>query len=341
MNRQSSLLTRTMTRRRVLAAGAAAASASLLPQAARADDKWPSKPIRFVAAQAPGASTDGTARAFADYLSSRLGVPIVVENKPGAGGMIAAETVANSAPDGYTFLVTLHSQLAQAPVLLKKPPINPDTDLVPIGAISTGRGVMVARKDLPARDFGEVIELARKKPVTVGNYSIGSGWQLMMAEVAKQTGAEFTILNYRGTGLMVGDLAGGQIDIGAGSLAGFGPLIESGAMRPMLIVSGGGRTPRYPELKIWEDFGLQGEAFTALQESNMLLGPAGLPQPIIDRLSALYVEAVDKSARVQALRHTLVADDKPLVGEELQAYIKSVWPVYRKLSTELGLAGTI
>src|SRR5690606_29680271 len=149
-------------RRRLLGASAAAASASLLPRVAFAD-KWPSKPIRFIAAQAPGASTDGTARSFADYFATHLGVPVVVENRPGAAGMIAADLVAKSPPDGYTFLVTLHSQLAQAPVLLKKPPLNPDTDLVPIGEISTGRGVMVARKDLPARDFKEVIELARKQ----------------------------------------------------------------------------------------------------------------------------------------------------------------------------------
>jgi tripartite-type tricarboxylate transporter receptor subunit TctC len=139
---------------------------------------------------------------------------------------------------------------------------------------------------------------------------------------------------------MVSDIAGGQIDIGAGSLAGFGPMIQSGGVRALMIISGG-TTPRYPDLKTWDHYGLRGDAFTALQECNMLLGPAGLPQPIVDRLSKLYLEAVEKSARVQALRHTLVADDKPLVGKELQDYIKRVWPVYRRLSTELGLAGTI
>jgi len=326
-------------RRQMLAAGAVAASASLMPRKSFAD-KWPSKPIRFVCAQAPGASTDGTARAFADYLSTHLGVAIAVENKPGGAGMIAAESVARSAPDGYTFLVTLHSQLAQAPVLLKKPPINPDTELLPIGEISTGRGVMVARKDLPARNFPELIEMAKRQPITVGNYSIGSGWQLLMAEVARQTGAKFNIVNYRGTGLMTPDLIGGQIDIGAGSMAGFGNLIERGSVRALMFISGG-KSPRYPDLLTWEDFGFRGEVFSALVECNMLLAPAGLPRPIADRMSSLYVEAVEKSARVRALRHTLVADDRPLVGKELQAFIKSSWPIYRKLSVELGLAGTL
>jgi tripartite-type tricarboxylate transporter receptor subunit TctC len=303
-------------------------------------NKWPSKPIRFVCAQAPGASTDGTARAFADYMSTHLGVAIAVENKPGGAGMIAAESVARSAPDGYTFLITLHSQLAQAPVLLKKPPINPDTELLPIGEISTGRGVMVARKDLPARTFPEVIEMSKKQPVSVGNYSIGSGWQLLMAEVARQTGAKFNMVNYRGTGLMVPDLLGSQIDIGAGSMAGLGNVIERGGVKALMFISGG-KSPRYPDLVTWDDLGFKGEAFTALNECNMMLAPAGLPKPIADRMAALFLEAVDKSARVRALRHTLVADDRPLVGKELQDFIKMSWPVYRRLSTELGLAGTL
>lgn len=230
----------TSRRRQVLGAAAAGVAGAIAPAIVRAD-KWPSKPIRFVCAQAPGASTDATARTFADYFSTHLGVPVNVENKPGGAGMIAAETVARAAPDGYTFLVTLHSQLAQAPVLLKKPPINPDTELLPIGEISTGRGVMVSRKDLPAKTLPEIIELAKKQPVSVGNYSIGSGWQLLMAEVARQTGAKFNIVNYRGTGLMVPDLIGSQIDVGAGSMAGFGNIIERGSLKAVMFISGASR----------------------------------------------------------------------------------------------------
>lgn len=327
------------TRRQLITGGAAAVCATFLPSVSRAD-KWPSKPIRFVCAQAPGASTDGTARSFADYFSTHLGVPVTVENKPGGAGMIAAETVARSAPDGYTFLVTLHSQLAQAPVMLKKPPINPDTDLTPIGKISTGRGIMVGRKDLPGKSFLDIVESAKTKPISVGNYSIGSGWHLLMSEVGRQTGAKFDIVNYRGTGLMLPDLVGGSIDIGAGSFAGFAKVIEAGAVRPILIISEG-KTPRYPDLLTWDDLGFKGEVFTDLSECNMLLGPAKLPQPIVERLSTLYVEAVDKSARVKALRHLLIADDKPLVGKELRDYIGRSWPLYRKMSRELGLSGTL
>ena len=170
-------------RRRVLAAAAGALAAGLAPSVARAQ-AWPSRPIRIIAAQAPGSSNDATARAFAEWFSTRLGVPVVVENKPGGAGMIAAETVARSAPDGHTFLLTLHSQLAQAPVLLKKPPIDTSKDLLPIAAMSTGTSPAVVYKDFPAKSLKELVEVSKKRPVTVGNYSIGSGWQIMMTEFA-------------------------------------------------------------------------------------------------------------------------------------------------------------
>src|SRR3990167_1922563 len=153
-------------RRQLLAATAGAFVSALLPRAARAAT-WPSRSITLISAQAPGASTDGTARAFAEYFTQQLGVPVLVENRPGGVGTIASSAVARSAPDGYVFLVTLHSQLAQSTVLLKHPPIDPSKDLVPIASISTGVGTMVVTKNLPVNNLKELIELARKRPVTV------------------------------------------------------------------------------------------------------------------------------------------------------------------------------
>lgn len=119
-------------------------------------------------------------------------------------------------------MLTLHSQPAQAPALLKRMPLNPDTDLVPIAALGVGPVPGVVHKDFPAKSIQEVIEYAKKKPVNVGNYAVGSGWQLMLDQLAKDTGAQFNVLNYKGTGAMLMDLYGGQIDMGAGSLAGIG-----------------------------------------------------------------------------------------------------------------------
>ncbi len=328
------------SRRILLTTGITVAASSLFPLSAMAKE-WPSRPITFVAGQAPGSSNDQTARTFSDFMSPILGVPIVVENRAGGGGMIAATQVARSAPDGYTFLIVLHSQMAQASVLYKKPAIDPDKDLIPVASIGTGRGVMVSNKSFPAQNFSEMVELSRKRPITVGNYSIGSGWQLMMAEVAKRTGGNFTIINYKGTGAMIADLVGGHIDIGAGSLAGLGPLISRGDAKAMVIISGGGRTEHLPGIPTWSDVGMTGDAFTSLSESNMLFAPKGTPEAVIKRIGELWHRAVKESARVRALRDTLVADDEPLIGKEIRDYVKNTWPIYRKLSIELGLAGTL
>lgn len=322
-------------RRRLLAVGTGVIAATLLPGAARAQ-AWPSKPIRIIAAQAPGSSNDGTARAFADYFSTQLGVPVVVENKPGGIGMIAADAVARSTPDGYTFLLTLHSQLAQATVLLKKPPIDPSRDLVPIASISTGVAPMVVKKDLPVKNLKELIELARTRPVSVGNYGLGSGWQLMVIQMAKQTGAQFDIVNYKGTGPMLMDLVSGQIDVGAGSLAGLGGSIQNGSIRPIAIISGE-RSSKLPGIPTLVDQGMTGPAFKDLVECNMLLGPAGTPKPIVERLAQLVHESVTKSARVKVIRDQLGAEDVPLTGEALQKFIARTWPTYRAMTQELGL----
>ena len=320
-------------RRRILAAGAGALAAGLAPSALRAQ-AWPSRPIRLVAAQAPGSSNDATARAWAEYLSTRLNTSVVVENKPGAAGMIAAEMVARSAPDGHTFLVTLHSQLAQAPVLLKKPPIDTSKDLVPIAMMSTGTSPAVVKKDLPVNNLKELVELARKRPVTVGNYSIGSGWQMMVSSMAKDTGAQFDIIHYKGTGPMMVDLMSGQIDMGAGSLAGIGPAIQRGAVRPVALISGR-QTDRLPGVQTLAEQGFVGPAYQNLQECNMMLGPAGTSPDVVERLGALIAESGTRSDKVRNVLDTLVVNEPMLTGAALRAFIDRTWPVYQAMTREL------
>lgn len=325
-----------LPRRQLLSAGAGLLASSLLPAQAQSS-AWPSKTIRIIAAQAPGSSNDASARAFAEYFSQKLGVTVVVENKPGGVGMIAAEAVARSAPDGHTLLLTLHSQPAQAPALLKKLPIDPDKDIIPVASIGVGPVAGVVHKDFPVNNLAEMIAYARKKPINVGNYAIGSGWQLMLTELAKVTGAQFNVVNYKGTGAMLMDLYGGQIDMGAGSLAGIGGGIQKGTVRPIVIAIGS-RSGRLPGIPTWVDAGFKGPAFEDLAECNMLFAPAGTPPAVVDRLAKLVAESVTESIKVKAVRETLSADDVPLTGVALQQFIARTWPSYRKLTREMGLA---
>ncbi|MGO4392198.1 Bug family tripartite tricarboxylate transporter substrate binding protein [Variovorax sp. M-6] len=325
-------------RRRLLAAGLGALGAGWLPGLAQAQAQaWPSKPIRIVAAQAPGSSNDATARALAEYMTTRLHTPVVVENRPGGIGMIAADNVARSAADGYTLLITLHSQLAQAPVLLKKVPLDTTKDLTPIAAFSTGTAPMVVKKDLPVRNLKELIALARQRPVTVGNYGIGSGWQLMVSQLIKQTGGKFDIVNYKGTGPMVFDLMAGNIDMGAGSMAGLAGGIQRGSLRPIVLISGERSERLLPGVPTWADEGFTGPAFEDLIECNMVLGPAGLPSDIVMKLAEVAREAATKSDNVKSVLAQLGVEGPPWTGAELQKLIRRSWPTYQAMTRELGL----
>lgn len=324
-------------RRDWLAAGAGLLGSSLLPGLARAQNPWPDKPIRIIAAQAPGSSNDATARALADYLSTKLGVPVIVENKPGGVGMIAADTIVRSPADGYTLLLTLHSQPAQAPALLKRLPVDPDKDIVPVAAIGVGPVPGVVHKDFPAKTIQEVIAYSKKKPVNVGNYAVGSGWQLMLDQLVKDTGAQFNVVNYKGTGAMLMDLYGGQIDMGAGSLAGIGGGLKQGSIRPVVIAMGNSSS-KLPGVPTWKQAGFHGAAYENLPECNMLFAKAGTPQALIDRIAQLVVSSYTESERIKSVRETLSDEDPALTGPALRAFIDRTWPTYRQLTKAAGIA---
>lgn len=327
----------TIRRRHLLAAGAATLAAIPAFATAQAAPWKPTKPIRIIAAQAPGASTDATARALADYLGQKFGVPVTVENKPGGIGMVAGETVARAPADGLTLLMTLQSQMAQAPALLKKPLVDPDKDLVPIGAYGVGPVVAVLHKDFPAKNLAEVIAVSRRRPINAGNYAIGSGWSMMLAQLIKDTGGQFNVVNYKGTGAMLSDLFAGHIDLGAGSLAGMAGGLDKGLIKPLAVIIGD-RSSKLPGVPTWVDAGFKGPAYEDLAEMNILMAPAGTPQHIIDTLARLVSASVTDSPRIQSVRATLGAEDTPLVGAALQQFIGRSWPTYRRLSREMGLS---
>ena len=307
----------------------------LSPWVSQAQD-FPTKPIRIIASQNPGGTTDATARAFAEYLTQKLGVPVTVENRPGAGGMIAAEAVAHAPADGYTLFVGLHSQLAQASVLFKKPLINPDTDLVPVAAVTAGGLPAAVHTGLSVKNAKELVELAHQRTVNAGNYSLGSGWHLLLSQLAKETGGQFVVVSYKGTPAMFTDLVGKQTDVATGSVISIDPFMQREGLRMIAIMSDR-RSTKYPEVPTWAEQGFTSPAFTKLLEYNMLLAPAGTPKAIVDKISTTVADAATQSRKMIALLEMIGSDDKVLVGSPLTKMISDVWPVYRQLTTELKL----
>ena len=298
--------------------------------------EFPSKPIRIVASQNPGGTTDATARAFAEYLALKLGATVTVENRPGAGGMIAAEAVARATADGYTLFVGLHSQLAQASVLFKKPLINPDTDLIPVAAVTAGGLPAAVHTGLSVKNVKELVELSRQRTVNAGNYSLGSGWHLLLSQLAKETGGQFVVVSYKGTPAMFTDLVGKQTDVATGSVISIGPFMQREGLRIIAIMSDR-RSTKYPDVPTWAEQGFTSPAFTKLLEYNMLLAPAGTPNNIIAKISDTVADAAQHSQKMKVLLDMIGSDDQVLVGEPLTKMISEVWPVYRQLTTELKL----
>jgi len=329
-------LTRFPIRRRALL-GAAAAAAGLRAAHAQAPAWAPGKPIRIIAAQAPGSSNDATARALADHFTQKLGLPVVVENKPGGVSMIAADLVARAPADGHTLLIALNSQLAQAPVLLRKLSIDPDKDLLPVASVGVGPLVGVVHKDFPAQTLEQLLAYARQKHVNAGNYAIGSGWQLMLSQLIRQQQARFSIVNYKGTGAMLADLFAGQVDIGGGSLAGMGAGIQKGTFKPFVIFSNQ-RSSRLPDVPTWSDAGIHGPAFEDLVESNVLFAPANTPPALVAQLAGLVQDAARSSPRMKSALDLLAEESVPLVGADLRRFIDRTWASYRKLTREQGMS---
>ena len=274
-----------------------------------------------------------------ELATSFLGAVVVekVYALPGLG-MIAADTVARSAPDGYTLLITLHSQLAQAPVLLKKAPIDPARDLVPVGTFNTGVSLGVVKKDLPVTNLKELIALSKTRPVSVGNYGVGSGWQMMVMQLAKQTGGQFDIVTYKGTGPMALDLMAGNIDMGAGSMVGLAGGIQRGSFKPVVMIQGSRGNPLAPGVPSWADEGFKGPAFQSLLESNMVLAPRGTPTEVVQRIAELIQKSAHASDKVKAVLAQLGVTDSPtLTGPALKEFIAQTWPAFQNMTRELNI----
>jgi tripartite-type tricarboxylate transporter receptor subunit TctC len=270
-----------------LAAGAAAAL--LLACAAVAED-WPARPLHLVVPYAPGGPVDLSARIIAVPLQHALGQPVVVENKPGAGGNIGADFVAKSAPDGYTLVMGAIATHAINPALYPKFPFDPVRDFRHIALLVQVPNVLVVNNDLPARSVADLIRLAKSQPgrLDFASGSTGSTGHLA-GELFKQlTGTYMVHIPYKGSAPAVSDLIAGRVQLMFDNLASALPQIQAGKVRALAVT-----TPRrssfLPELPTLEESGVRPFDLTTWWG---LMAPAGTPQPIVERLAAEAAKAL-------------------------------------------------
>ena len=320
-------------RRRILRTATGLAAISAFPWTVSAQ-AWPAKPIRVVVGFPAGGLTDILARAYCEPLSQRLGQPVIVENKPGAGSMIAAADVAKAAPDGYTFLFTISSTMNQNRILYKTMPYDSDKDFAYVSGFDAGHLPLAVAAGVKVNNMTEFVELARREHVTMGNYSAGSFPHMLAAQVNKLYGTKIEPVHYKGEAPMWADLASGQITSAIGSIPAMSPHLQSARVRPIAVPTYS-RSARLPDVPTFFEQGFKDPVFI-IQGWIGMFAPAGTPRDIVSRISAIHQESADLP-RIKQIHTTFGLRDKPWTAEEFEKLNNEIKPVWIALARELGI----
>ncbi|RAP62098.1 LacI family transcriptional regulator [Achromobacter sp. HZ01] len=279
-------------RRRLLRAFGAFALASVAAaagSAAVAADAFPSKPIRFVVPAAAGGPTEIVTRLLAERMTQSMGVSVIVEAKPGAGGNIGADAVAKAAPDGYTILMGTIGTNAINQTLYKSMPFQPQKDFVAVTQVVSYPLVVVVNPNLPVRSVADLIAYAKANPGKLNRASGGSGTSMHMSGELfnEMAGVKMQHIPYKGSLPALTDVIGGQADLAFDSLVIAQPLIKSGKLRA-IAVTGPERSPAAPDLPTVAET-LPGYAMTSWIG---VFAPAGTPRPVVNRLQQEIAKAL-------------------------------------------------
>jgi len=311
---------------------ACAAILAWLPGPASSAQEFPNRPVRLVAAFAPGGSVDLVARLLAQKLGESWGQQVVADNRPGAGGNVSAEIVARATNDGYTLYICSASFVVN-PSLYAKTPYDPVKDFAPISLVSVVQNVLVANPRLPAASVKELIALAKAKPGQIHYASTGSGTSghLVMELFKSMAGIDLVHVPYKVIGQAQADLISGQVSLWFPTAPGALPHIQAGRMR-VLAVAGAKRSPALPEVPTVAEAGIAGfEAATWYA----LLAPARTPREIIGRINGGVVRILrqpDVQERLTGLGIEIVGSSP----DELARHIRAEIPKWARVVKQSG-----
>jgi tripartite-type tricarboxylate transporter receptor subunit TctC len=284
---------------------------------------YPSRPVTIVVGYPPGGPSDVIARIVAKGLAARLGQPFVIDNRPGAGGNIAGETVARASADGYTLLLGNNAILATNLSLFSKIGFDPVTDFAPISLVGTQGSVLVVNPNVPAHSMAELIALAKAHPGTLNFASSGFGAAAHLAGELFKAEAHIDIVHvpYKGAGPALQDVIGGQDQMMFATIAAVIGHIRSGLVRPLAVTTLK-RVAILPDVRTIDELGLRGFDATTW---HGLVAPSGTPAAVIATLHTATVETLKdpELRRAFADLGVDIAGDTP---EEFGAYIKSEIP---------------
>ena len=285
-----------------------------------AQDKWPSKPIKYIVPFPPGGTTDTLARVIAQKLSVSLGQQVLVDNKPGAGGNIGSDFVAKSAPDGYTILGGTISSHAINASMYSKMPYDAVKDFIPITLIGTNANVLIVHPGNPAKNLAEFIAQSKAKPGTVNFASAGSGTsQHLSGELFKNmAGIDMVHVPYKGSAPAIQDVMGGQVTMMFDTMIVAGPQIKAGTVKALGVTSTT-RVKGYDTIPTLNEAGVPGYEVVSWQG---IFAPAATPKEIVQRLNTELVKIL-RMADVRERFEGLGLDVVGNTPEEFAAFQKS------------------
>jgi len=308
----------------LLAAAAAAASlnAPAAAQPVEAVSRWPERPVRLVVPYVPGGLPDTLARVVGTRLSDALGRPFLVDNRPGAAGVIGTELVARAVPDGHTHLVADLGQTAITPAITPRLPYDIERDFAPVSLLGTAPFFLAAHASTGAQTLQELLAWAKARggAATYGSSGVGSPHHLAMEILRRRAGMELVHVPYKGSGQSTPALVSGEVPMIFTVLPSVAAHVKTGTVR-LIAVASAQRTPQAPEVPTFTELGIKG---FVLLPSVAMLAPAGTPRPIIDRLAAEIGRAVrhpDAQQRLAALGIEPVGSTPQAYAAQLKADI--------------------
>ena len=293
--------------------------------------QWPARSVRLIVPYPAGGNVDGAARVIADKLQTMLGQTFIVENKSGAGGLIAGEAFAKSAPDGYTLFVGANGPVLFAPEIAKRDAYNWKRDFLPITSITMTPLVLEVHPSVPAQNLKEFFDLARREPgkLTMASPGPGTTNHLLSELVQSTLGVQWLTVHYRGNAPALTDLIGGQVQFALDQISVGLPSIKSGMLRA-LAVTGSHRASWLPEVPTFAELGYKefdGQTFTGL------FAPAGTPAEIVTKLHESLAEILKDPAIVEKF-YALGAEAVSMTPADFTSYLEredAKWiPVVRK-----------
>ncbi|WP_399680114.1 Bug family tripartite tricarboxylate transporter substrate binding protein [Xenophilus sp.] len=312
------------------------AALGLAAGGAAAQNAYPAKPVRIIVQYQAGGSADALARLVAESLSKRLGQPVLVENRSGAGGIIGTDYVAKSPPDGYTLLLTVPGPITANLALYRKLPYDPRTELRMVSDIARTRTVMAVHPSVPAKNFKELVAAIKAAP---GKYAMGSwgpGTQPHQAQVFmdKAYGLQTVHVAYKGEAPMSVDLMGGVIQMTIGSVTTLQPQIAAGKLRA-IAMAGPNRSRMLPDVPTFAEQGFKDDIYMVTAPTS-LMAPAKTPDAIVERLGR-DVAAVVREPEVQRRIEEMGAEPIGNTPAEATAAYQAFLPISLKLTQATGV----